>query len=302
MAARSLHAFLAPLFVLATLVFTGGEANACGTCTVGDPTLTVMGVGQPKAARVRTSVAIRRQEDRVGEQNVDALELREQRLEFGVAYSPTDRLTASVMMPLVHLRVTEINLAERNTWAPGDLEIRLRGMIFSDRAVAPRHTLSAIVGLELPTSTTARGTDGLVLPLEFQAGSGSWDPIAGASYNLFANPWSLYLTALATFPTSGHANAKGGMQFRQLATVQFQPWSVFGFRAGAEFRVEGATTERGIEDPDSGGHVTYLSAGLVALPHSNVVLHVAASIPVIERFSGTHDEGLSISAGIIYEI
>ena len=69
---------------------------------VGDPTLTVVGFEQPKANRVRTSAAVRHRSDSIGETEVDRLTLSEQRMELAGAYSPTDRFSLSLMMPLVH--------------------------------------------------------------------------------------------------------------------------------------------------------------------------------------------------------
>ena len=82
-------------------------ASACGTCSVGDPTLTVVGFEQPKANRVRTSATLRHRNDSIGETAVDKLTLSEQRLELAGAYSPTDRVSLSLMMPLVHRLITE---------------------------------------------------------------------------------------------------------------------------------------------------------------------------------------------------
>ena len=49
-------ALFAPLWVAA-------EASACGTCAVGDPTLTVVWFEQPKGERVRTSGTLRHRND-----------------------------------------------------------------------------------------------------------------------------------------------------------------------------------------------------------------------------------------------
>ena len=155
---------------------------------MGDPTLTIVGFEQPKANRVRTSATLRHRNDSIGETAVDELTLSEQRLELAGAYSPTDRISLSLMMPLVHRLITEVNLAEASIWAPGDLDFRLRGVIWRDRKFAPRHLVSLIGGLEFPTSSIEYDTDGVPLPLEFQAGTGSWDPIAGAAYTMFFGP------------------------------------------------------------------------------------------------------------------
>ena len=287
--------------LLAPLGIAAG-ASACGTCSVGDPTLTIVGFEQPKANRVRTSATLRHRNDRIGEAEVDRLTLSEQRMELAGAYSPTDRVTLSLMMPLVHRLITEVNLAEASIWAPGDLEFRARGVIWRDRKFAPRHLVNLIGGLEFPTSSIEYDTNGVPLPLEFQAGTGSWDPIAGASYTMFSDPWSVYVSSVAIFPTQGIGNTQAGITFRQTALGQFQPWTFLAFQVGAEFRIDGPGYIDGVRDPNTGGHITYGTIGVVGLPHEKVILHATAAVPLIQRLDGTHEEGFAFTAGLVYEI
>ena len=278
------------------------EASACGTCAVGDPTLTVVGFEQPKSHRMRTSGTVRLRNDRIGEPHVDELRLAEQRLELAGAYSPTDRWALSVMMPLVHRLVSAVNLAEADIWAPGDLELRTRGVIWRDRKFAPRHLVSLIAGLEFPTSSIERDAQGVPLPLEFQAGTGSWDPIAGASYSMFSDPWSVYASSVAIFPTQGTADTRAGISFRQTALGQFQPWHFLAFQVGAELRLDQPGYIAGVVDPNTGGNITYATFGIIGLPHEKMLLHVTLAVPVIQRLSGHHEEGLAMTAGLVYDI
>jgi hypothetical protein len=278
------------------------EASACGTCSVGDPTLTIVGFEQPKANRVRTSAAVRHRNDSIGEANIDELALSEQRMELAAAYSPIDRFSIFLMMPVVHRLITEVNLAESSIWAPGDLDLRVRGVIWRDRKFAPRHLISLIGGLEFPTSTIEYDENGVPLPLEFQAGTGSWDPIAGASYGMFMDPWSLFVSSIAIFPTTGIADTRASTSFRQTAIGQFQPWKFLGFQLGAEFRIDGPGYIGDVRDPDTGGHITYATLGLIGLPHERVLLHATAAVPVIQRLDGTHREGFAFTAGLVYEL
>lgn len=288
-------AFVAPLWIAA-------GASACGTCAVGDPTLTIVGFEQPKSQRVRTSATLRHRSDQIGDEQVDKLTLSEQRMELAAAYSPTDRVTLSLMMPLVHRIVTEVNLAEFDIWAPGDLDLRARGVIWRDRKFAPRHLVSLIAGLEFPTSSIEYDVNGVPLPLEFQAGTGSWDPIAGAAYTMFSDPWSVYVSSLGIFPTKGIANTQAGITFRQTALGQFQPWTFLAFQVGAEFRIDGPGYIAGVRDPNTGGHITYGTFGLVGLPHEKVIIHATAAVPMIQRLDGSHEEGFAFTAGLVYEI
>lgn len=283
-------------------VWAASGASACGTCSVGDPTLTVVGFEQPKAHRIRTSAALRYRSDSIGESDVDRLTLGEQRMEIAGAYSPTDRLAISLMMPLVHRLITEVNLAETSVWAPGDLDLRVRGVVWRDRKFAPRHLVSLTGGLEFPTSTIEYGPEGQPLPLEFQAGTGSWDPIAGASYTMFINPWSVYVASVAIFPTTGIADTRASQSFRQTVLGQYQPWSFLAFQLGAEFRIDGPGYIGGVRDPNTGGNITYGTIGIVGLPHEKLMVHATAALPMIQRLDGTHREGFAFTAGLVYDI
>jgi len=278
------------------------DVSACGTCSVGDPTLTVVGMEQPSAHRIRTSASVRSRNDSIGQSDVDRLYLAEQRMELAAAYSPTARVTLSLMMPVVHRLITEVNLAEASIWAPGDLDLRVRGVIWRDRKFAPRHLVSLIGGLEFPTSTIEYGPEGQPLPLEFQAGTGSWDPIAGASYGMFINPWSVFLSSMAIFPTTGIGDTRASTSFRQTVLGQYQPWSFLAFQLGAEFRIDGPGYIEGVRDPNTGGHITYGTVGIVGLPHEKIMVHATAALPMVQRLDGTHREGFAFTAGLIYDI
>mgnify|MGYP001826111620 FL=1 len=278
------------------------EAAACGTCSVGDPTLTIVGMEQPKANRVRTSATLRHRNDSIGEAQVDELTLSEQRMELAAAYSPHDRVTLSLMMPLVHRLITEVNLAEASIWAPGDLDFRARGVVWRDRKFAPRHLISVIGGLEFPTSTIEYDVNGDPLPLEFQAGTGSWDPIVGASYSMFMDPWSMYVASIAIFPTKGIGDTQAGTTFRQTLLGQYQPWKFLAFQLGAEFRFDGPGYIAGVRDPNTGGHITYGTFGIVGMPHEKVLIHATGAVPMIQRLDGTHEEGFAFTAGLVYDI
>ncbi len=288
-------AFLAPLGI-------AGQVFACGTCAVGDPTLTVVGFEQPRSQRLRTSGTVRVRNDRIGVPDVDELRLAEQRMELAGAYSPGDRWALSLMMPLVHRVVSAVNLAEADIWAPGDLEFRMRAVVWRDRRFAPRHLVSLIGGLEFPTSSIERDAQGVPLPLEFQAGTGSWDPILGASYTMFSDPWSVYASSVAVFPTQGTADTNVGTSFRQTVLGQFQPWHFLAFQVGTELRVDQPSTVAGVRDPNTGGQIVYGSLGVLALPHDKMILHFTFAVPIFQHLDGDHVEGLAITTGVVYEI
>jgi hypothetical protein len=128
---------IAGLLSLAALFADASAARACSTCTVGDPTITVLGTGQPYRNRLRFSVAGRQRRERIGVAP-ERLELLEHRFELGVAWAATDRWVLSAMLPLTQQRVSYPNLAEERRFGLGDAELRARAVLYRDRQLTPR--------------------------------------------------------------------------------------------------------------------------------------------------------------------
>jgi hypothetical protein len=278
------------------------RAHACATCSVGDRTLTSMGAAQPYPHRVRVSLGVRHRQDGVGTAGVDALELRELRLELAAAYSPTRWLTLSLLAPVLRRDVLYANLARSVSWDMGDLDMVARAVVFRDRAFAPRHLLSALVGLEVPTARAQRDGQGQVLPLELQPGSGSWDPSLGLSYAHFADPWSVYVSSVLSLPTRGFDDSRGGASWRTVAEFQVQPTNGFGIRMGGLVRVDAVSQENGAAEPDSGGTIAFGTMGLVASPTPDLIFQAGIAVPVWNALTGQHREGLALHLGVSLDL
>ncbi|MBC7173255.1 MAG: hypothetical protein H5U40_12530, partial [Polyangiaceae bacterium] len=241
---------LSAMLVLCALAGYPRPARACSSCSVGDPTLTVMGTEAPVAQRVRAALTVRHRRDAVGEPHVDELRLAEQRYEAAVSYAPIDRLALSVGMPLVHRRIDTLTAAPEDSWGPGDIDVRMRVLAYRDRPFAPRHLLGVVVGIELPTrierSEPAQAINALVAKhagggvvdpslahagsLELMAGSGSFDPLVGLTYSLLRDPYSLHVASILLVPTVGHFGSRGGPSLRTSLFAQYQPVRAFGAR------------------------------------------------------------------------
>ncbi|MEZ4327816.1 MAG: hypothetical protein R3B40_21535 [Polyangiales bacterium] len=291
------------LVMVSTLASTSPtRVRACATCSVGDRTLTSIGAAQPYRGRVRLSLGATYREDGVGTPGVDALELRELRLELGAAYSPRSWLTLTVTAPLLRRDLTFANLARDVSWNFGDMTVLARGVLFRDRALAPRHLLSVQAGLELPTARAQRDASQQVLPLELQAGSGSWDPSIGLTYAHFADPWSAYVSSVLSVPTRGFDRSRGGASLSTVVNLQVQPSAAFGIRAGALVRVDATSREGGRVEPDSGGVIAYLTMGMIASPVTDLTVQAGVSVPVLNDLRGQHREGLAVNLGVSLDL
>ncbi|MBO6937031.1 MAG: hypothetical protein JJ863_18815 [Deltaproteobacteria bacterium] len=281
------------------LLADASAAEACSTCTVGDPTITVVGVGQPYRNRVRLSAGARQRRERVG-LGTERLELLEHRFELGVAWAATERWVLSAMLPLVQQRVRYPNLAEERRFGLGDAELRARVVLYRDRTLAPRHLLSGILGLELPTGTRVPERDDQVT-YDLQTGSGSVDPIAGVLYSRFAAPHSVHAMAAVVVPTPGRYDVRGGTSGRALVRYQWQPRSV-GLEVGVDGRIDGMDRVDGALDADSGGAILWLSAGGVARAGDDLVFRVVVSVPVVQSLRGGHREGVALLGTVVLDV
>jgi hypothetical protein len=209
-------------------------AAACASCSCGDPTLSALGSELPFAHRARVSSLFRYWGEALhvhdGSSHTHA-QLRELRMDVAASFSPTDRLTLSATAPL-QVRDYEGSAELGGRYAgTGDIEIGARFIAVRDRDFAPRHLLSVLAGLRLPTATPLRNANGL-LPEDAQLTTGSLEARGGLAYSFFANPWSTHLTvtlgAMTNREYADHDNV------RWSAFVQRQFGDHFALRAGPE--------------------------------------------------------------------
>jgi hypothetical protein len=278
------------------------RAGACATCACGDPTLTVMGAQQPFAQRVRLSLEAQYRTDTIGRAGFDRIELNEQRTTLSAAYAPEAWLMVSASMPMIRRELTNANLARDVLVTPGDLELRARAFVLRDRAFAPRHLLALVGGARLPTAPLERDAKGRYRAPELQPGSGSFDPLGGVSYSLFAAPWSAYVSQVAYVPTQGPADFRIGASLRGTHALQYQVGTSIALRFSLEYRLEARARRAGGVEPDSGGFIAFASPSIVWSPWLDLVLDVDVHVPIWNALYGAHEEGVFAVLGAAYDL
>jgi hypothetical protein len=281
--------------------FSSLPASACAACGCGDPTLTAVGVEQPFAGRLRSALELRYRTDSIGEPGVDETDIVELRADLSTAWSPRDDLALVVTMPLVYREVTDASLAVDRSWGPGDLELRGKFFVYRDRALAPRHLLAVIAGLKLPTAPFRRDAEGELLPLEAQAGTGSWDLLVGPSYALFEGSFSLYASVQANLPLLTSDELEPGASLRATLAPQLQIVESLAVRGAIEARGDRASEEDGEVDPNSGGFVMLAGADLLVSPLLDLTLAAGARLPVVQALRGFHREGPVLNLALNYD-
>lgn len=289
------------LLAAAVILGTTRDVRACAVCGCGDPTLTGLGTEQPFAGRIRGSAELRIRSDDVGEPRVDQIKLREQRLDLALAWAPHDRLFVMLTVPLLHRSVEYVNLARRTTWGIGDVELRAKVFVLRERVERVTHLVGAVLGVKTPTAPVQRDPNGLLLPVELQAGTGSFDPLAALSYAFFDDPWSAYLSVQGTYPTQGREDFRAAPSLRSTALGQYQFTTVFALRGGVDTRLDGKSYDGDTPDRDSGGFIAFAGGDALVSPVMDLVLSAGVRIPVVNALSGFHHEGPAFLLGAAYD-
>ena len=288
---RTCRAALLSAATLATFCSPGRIAKACATCGCGDPTLTSLGTGKPFAGRLRGALQLSHRTDAIGQARVNRIELSEQRLDASLAYAPLSFWFVGVTLPVVRKQVSYVNLEQHTRLSLGDIELRNKFFVYQDRDFSPRHLGAVEAGLKLPTAPLERDAQGDLLPLEVQTGTGSFDPILGASYALFLSPWSGYLSATGSYPTKGIEGARASPSLRSTLAAQYQPVNLLALRLGIDTRLDGKARQHDGPEPDSGGFIAYLAPALLLSPLTDLIFTLAVQVPTLNALRGYHDEG-----------
>ena len=287
--------------VLFALALHARPLSACAACGCGDPTLTAAGAEQPFAGRLRSSLELRYRTDSIGEPGVDESEIVELRADLSSSWAPLENLVFVLTMPLVYREVTDVTLAVDRSWGPGDLELRSKLFVYRDRALAPRHLLAATLGLKVPTAPFRRDADGELLPLEAQAGTGSWDLLLGPSYALFAGSFSLYTSAQVSIPLVTREELEPGASLRGTLAPQLQIVDSVAVRGAIEARADQASKESGVEDPNSGGLVVLVGGDVLVSPLVHLTFAAGARLPAVQALRGFHREGPVLNMAVNYD-
>lgn len=224
-----------------------------------------------------------------------------------LAYGVTGDLTLFGMLPYLDKRLDRTQAGQRTSLGTsnlGDLTMLGRYTVFQDNAPGRSFRIAPFAGVKAPTGQDdASGAQGR-LPAPLQAGSGSWDPIAGmvATYQTLGYE----IDVAATYQRHNPANGfKFGDTAELDASWQYRLWpralgsGVPGFLYGVleANLIDQARNRMGsAPDPNSGGTALLLAPGLQYVT-KNWVVEGALQLPLIQNLNGTAlktDYGLTV--------
>jgi hypothetical protein len=311
---------------LSLLSFVSAErAAACSVCLAGDPIFSSQGTSAQAEGDVsvyfqlqgwrKTSGSLPHEEDagephegepheeQAGpdhEHGGDGSEAnRSQRLDLFVSWTPIDRATFTLDLPVAFNRIVESEGDERtrSTLAGfGDASLAGSFVVWRDRAVLPATWLEARAFVKAPTGRDDVEVDGVRDP-HLQPGTGSWDFGAGLAMTRRLARASLYASASYRENTEGALDYEYGDAILANAGLEVPLGHALGstrlarFTTGFElnFRYAGYDHQDGERFEDSGGAILYATPSLrVQLPELRAEappsLRFAVQIPATQSW------------------
>ncbi len=284
--------------LLAFILLETRPARACAVCSQSSPTLTGAGAERAYQGRLRASVDGRAGSARTGAGD-RRVQLDDRRLELALAYAPTPDFLAALVVPGLY-RSMRSQRASGGEAVLGDIDARTSYRLWSsdDR----QRQLHLVSGLKFPTAPLQSDREGRPLSAELQPGCGSLVPYLGVEYTSTLRRWTLSTGGSVFVPVPVREGPHPGYSARARATVQVQPIRYLAARTGVSARFD-ATGELapGQNDPNSGGLVGYVTAGLLLSPTADLVVSLEAFFPVLQALRGDHRELTIFGAGVAYD-
>jgi hypothetical protein len=239
---------------------------------------------------------------------------------LSLAYGLSDDLMLSVRVPYLwrdgvrtghfHGGVPEVE-NEGGSAGIGDISAMLQWRFYQSETV----DIALIGGVKGPTGEDdVRNDLGDVFAAEFQPDSGSWDFTAGAAVTRRAGHWSFDASGLYTIAGENDDDDDLGDHFAYGVAASYRvighpPYhrhmgigehSHLGVDVVLELNGEwhGEQSEAGEGDPNSGGHVVFLSPG-VRVVYDEVAAYLTIGAPIVSEMDGVQAEpDLRVTAGV----
>jgi hypothetical protein len=231
-------------------------------------------------------------------------------LAVGLAYGITDKTLLSLFLPYV--KRTNIREGEESTSGMGEVEVLGDSAGIGDAVAQLQYQAwqkndlytSLIAGIKLPTGKTSETTDdGHLFELEFQPGSGSWDPILGFAVSKLSGKLAVDASVSYIFATEGKQNTNLGDIWDYDFSVGYRLTKSHVHNTNAAhtdsywdilLELNGESRERatqdGIDKANQGGTTIYLSPGIAFSTSSGFTGYLSLGLPVVNRLHGLQSE------------
>lgn len=280
MSKRRLALLLAAI-LLSSIPVWPGSAAACSICLAGDPIFSNQGTTAQRQGDFSAFLQVMGWQKTSGllpGEDPDGMEINEsQRLDLYLSWTPLDRVTLTLDLPVAFNEITEIEDGEEETSSLSgfsDMSLQTSVVLWRNRDVLPSTWFEGRAFVKFPTGKSRQSVDGRKDP-HLQLGTGSWDFGFGLAAVQRLEWGSLYSSAFYRVNTRGSLRYEYGDVLLANAAVQvplghalelsgLDPFTL-GFEAN--FRWADFDEVAGLRYRDSGGSILYLTPALsIRLP------------------------------------
>ena len=215
-------------------------------------------------------------------------------------YAITPMWVTRVIVPVVHksMGFTTPDGARQSygTTGVGDVIVDTKWIFFSKNRLGGTTRIGIEGGVKIPLgSTGARLPDGSLAPRPLQVGSGSWDFPLKALFTMTERHFGLLGNAGYRVNTADDGFKAGNVFSYDVAVgLRFVPWvykSLTDKSLVAYLELNGEVGQRskvgGAQDPDSGGHVLFLSPDVQWIPTPWLLFEGSVQFPIVQDLNGT---------------
>ncbi|MCK5770710.1 hypothetical protein [Algiphilus sp.] len=281
------------------LVLAPPAALACSTCKCGDYSITLLGAEKPYAGRLRTAFDLLARSETQGA-GLNARETEELRSTIGLSYAVSDDLTVAAQLPWVRKTLDDGNLASQEAEGFGNIDLIGWWVLHRSGEPVVRHLAGVRFGVRLPTTDQVR-EGGSRLDIDVQPDAGAIAPNLGGWYRYYRFPWMLTVSGVAFVYGDGHQGFSPGDAYTASLLGQYAINADWALQAGLDARHSGRNRFSGVTDPDSGGTLAALYAGVAARFLGELSISAGAQVPVLDDLNGAQDEDASLRLSLAYD-
>jgi hypothetical protein len=291
---------LAGILAISFTLFAS-RALACSVCGC-DPAALTLGLDRPSANALRVAVEDRYLTKESGLDTEFEGE-RENRMLLRAQFAPARKFVAQIEVPFYLWRdhIGTAGVVDDTARGLGDVQVTARYELLRAGGFVPRHVLSLVAGLKLPTGANQRSIDGDI-DEHIQLGSGSWDPSLGLWYTFGDHPWTWYSGGTVRLNTQNSRRFQYGNVVSGIVGVRrafFDERFFLSFEGQARY----AGYDHGLDgiDPNSGGFLTYATGGAAVAIGSDLLARLQVQVPVVSDLRGLQSEHPVAFAGLSWD-
>lgn len=235
-----------------------------------------MGVEKPFKNRIRLALE-QRVSAHINEEGRTILS----RTTLAAAWSPVTWLTLGAALPVPSGELRPASGPLRRFGGLGDLEVYARALVFRERRFSPRHLISLLAGIKFPTGPRVSDSTGYPVSDDLQPGSGSFDPMFGASYGYFGDAVTVFASLSYRYTTVGRNDYRRGAVLGATVLAQRSLHRAVALGLGLDInhtRPDAVGDDRTL--PATGGTILAVTPQLLIALHRDVLLRAAVQAPL----------------------